>query len=88
MWLREEVERSVAIVVPPMPPKAIFKQLPFINADDGIFEPDFIEERREGLEQFINSVARHPLVQDEKGLHAFLLSDKLDKSNFVPGKVA
>ena len=30
----------------------------------------------------------HPLVQNEKCLHAFLLQDKIDKEGFVPGKVA
>ena len=29
------------------------RQLPFRN-DDGIFEEDFIEDRKKGLEQFIN----------------------------------
>jgi sorting nexin-3/12 len=41
------------IVVPPLPGKALSRQLPF-RGDDGIFEEDFIEERRKGLEQFIN----------------------------------
>ena len=43
----------VQIVVPPLPGKALKRQLPF-RGDDGIFEEDFIEERRKGLEQFIN----------------------------------
>lgn len=41
------------IVVPLLPSKAWKLQLPFRN-DDGIFEDEFIEERRKGLEQFIN----------------------------------
>jgi len=57
VWLREEVENSVAIVIPPMPPKAYFKQLPFLNSDDGIFDEEFIEDRRVGLEEFINKLA-------------------------------
>ena len=57
VWLREEVESSVAIVIPPMPPKAYFKQLPFLNSDDGIFDEEFIEDRRVGLEEFINKLA-------------------------------
>jgi hypothetical protein len=43
----------VQIVVPPLPGKALKRQLPF-RGDDGIFEEEFIEERRKGLEQFIN----------------------------------
>ena len=43
----------VQIVVPPLPGKALKRQLPF-RGDEGIFEESFIEERRLGLEQFIN----------------------------------
>lgn len=43
----------VQIVVPPLPGKALKRQLPF-RGDDGIFEEEFIEERRKGLEQFVN----------------------------------
>ena len=39
--------------MPPLPGKAISRQLPF-RKDDGLFADDFIEERRQGLEQFIN----------------------------------
>ena len=42
------------IVVPPLPGKALGKQLPFLKKGDGIFEEDFIEERRKSLEEFIN----------------------------------
>ena len=38
----------------------------------GIFEEDFIEERRAGLEGFINKIAGHPLAQNERCLHMFL----------------
>jgi sorting nexin-3/12 len=41
------------IVVPPMPSKALKRQLPF-RSDDGIYEEGFIEERRSGLEGFVN----------------------------------
>ncbi len=41
------------IVVPPLPGKAIKRQLPFRN-DDGIYDEDFIEDRRKGLEVFVN----------------------------------
>lgn len=41
------------IVVPSLPGKALKRQLPF-RQDDGLFEDSFIEERRVGLEQFIN----------------------------------
>ncbi|XP_078068513.1 sorting nexin-3 isoform X2 [Mustelus asterias] len=54
-WLRNELERESKVVVPPLPGKALFRQLPF-RGDDGIFDDSFIEERRQGLEQFINKM--------------------------------
>ena len=44
------------VVVPPLPGKALIRQLPF-RGDDGIFDDSFIEERRQGLEQFLNKWA-------------------------------
>ena len=41
------------IVVPPLPSKALKRQMPF-RSDDGIYEESFIEERRAGLESFVN----------------------------------
>ena len=49
-WLKDEVSRTVQIMMPPLPGKAFAKQLPFINNDDGIFEVEFVEERKRGLE--------------------------------------
>ena len=52
--------RTVQIMMPPIPGKAFTKQLPFLNNDDGIFEPEFVEERRLGLEvKYISSVKKH-----------------------------
>lgn len=84
-WLRKELERDSKIVVPPLPTKAWNRQLPF-RGDEGLFEDEFIEERRAGLEQFVNKVAGHPLAQNERCLHMFLLEPVIDK-NYVPGKV-
>ncbi len=43
------------IVVPPLPGKAWERQIPgFLRNHDGIFEDEFIEDRRRGLEEFIN----------------------------------
>jgi sorting nexin-3/12 len=84
-WLRNELERDSKIVVPALPSKAIKRQLPF-RGDDGIFEEDFIEERRAGLEGFINKIAGHPLAQNERCLHMFLQEANIDKT-YVPGKI-
>lgn len=59
--------------------------MPF-RGDDGIFDENFIEDRRKGLEAFINKIAGHPLAQNEKCLHMFLQDQVIDK-NYVPGKI-
>ncbi|KAI8123179.1 hypothetical protein FF38_08423 [Lucilia cuprina] len=84
-WLRNELERDSKIVVPPLPGKAWKRQMPFRN-DEGIFDENFIEERRKGLEAFINKIAGHPLAQNERCLHMFLQESVIDK-NYVPGKI-
>ncbi|EYC24390.1 hypothetical protein Y032_0014g2481 [Ancylostoma ceylanicum] len=84
-WLRGELERDSKIVVPPLPSKSLKRQLPF-RSDDGIFEEEFIENRRKGLEVFINKVAGHPLAQNERSLHIFLQEPMIDR-NYVPGKI-
>ncbi|CAG9562353.1 unnamed protein product [Danaus chrysippus] len=84
-WLRNELERDSKIVVPSLPGKALKRQLPF-RGDDGIFEEEFIEDRRKGLEVFINKIAGHPLAQNERCLHMFLQEPSIDK-NYVPGKI-
>ena len=38
-----------------MVPKSLSRQLPF-RSDEGIFDDEFVEERRQGLEAFINKV--------------------------------
>lgn len=84
-WLRSELERDSKIVVPPLPGKAWKRQIPF-RSDDGLFEEDFVEDRRKGLETFINKVAGHPLAQNERCLHMFLQEPIIDRS-YVPGKI-
>lgn len=64
-WLRNELERDSKIVVPPLPGKAWRRQMPF-RGDHGIFEEDFIEERRKGLEVFINKYIKYVLLQTNK----------------------
>lgn len=87
-----------------MPGKAWERQIPgFLRSNDGIFEDEFIEHRRQGLEEFINKyvrkflsneyiyflsrVAGHPLAQNERSLHVFLQEEKIDYDKYVPGKV-
>ena len=75
----------IQVVVPSLPGKALNRLLPFRN-DDGIFDPGFIEERRAGLEVFVNKIAGHPLAQNERSLHQFLQETIIDK-NYTPGKM-
>ncbi|XP_057627646.1 sorting nexin-3-like isoform X1 [Chionomys nivalis] len=84
-WLPSELERESKVVVPPLPGKAFLWQLPF-RGDDGIFADNFIEERKQGLEQFINKVAGHSLAQNEHCLNIFLQDEIIDKSN-TPSKI-
>uniref|UniRef100_A0A8C8X4R8 PX domain-containing protein n=1 Tax=Panthera leo TaxID=9689 RepID=A0A8C8X4R8_PANLE len=72
------------VVVPPLPGKAFLRQLPF-RGDDGIFDDNFIEERKRGLGQFINKLAGHPLAQNERCLHMFLQDEIIDKG-YTPSK--
>ncbi|KAB0388885.1 hypothetical protein E2I00_007780, partial [Balaenoptera physalus] len=68
-----------------IPGKAFLRQLSF-RRDDGIFDDSFIEERKQGLEQFMNKVAGHPLAQNECCLHMFLQDEIIDTSN-APSKI-
>lgn len=45
-----------------------------------------MEDRRKGLEMFVNKVAGHPLAQNERCLHMFLQEPVIDR-NYVPGKI-
>jgi hypothetical protein len=66
-------------------PKAIkFGELPQLPGDTvsslltgaGRFEPEFVEKRRQGLEEFLNIVAHHSFFRFEPELHAFLQDEE------------
>jgi len=72
VWLRSHIKsqldtRGKSITMPELPGNTISSFLGY-----GRFEPDFIEDRRTGLEAFIVSVVKHPWARFEKGLHSFL----------------
>lgn len=86
-WLHNELERAdVHMTVPKLPDKAWKRQLPF-QKDNGLFQDEFIEERRRGLEIFINKVSSHPLAQTERALHMFLFDPQIDLAKYVRGRV-
>uniref|UniRef100_A0A2K5R7U5 PX domain-containing protein n=1 Tax=Cebus imitator TaxID=2715852 RepID=A0A2K5R7U5_CEBIM len=84
-WLRSELESESKVVVPPLPGKVFLHQLPF-RGDGGIFDDNFSEERKQGLEQFINKAAGHPLAQNERCLHMFLQDEIINKS-YTPSTI-
>merc|ERR1719295_121345 len=88
-WLRREIQKSIQIYIPELPGKALAKQISTLGTskNEGIYEETFIEIRRQGLEGFINNLAGHPLVQNEKALHLFLQEKELNKSDYIPGKI-
>eukprot|EP00048_Salpingoeca_helianthica_P022067 m.16210 g.16210 ORF g.16210 m.16210 type:complete len:155 (-) comp6837_c0_seq1:23-487(-) len=83
-WLRDELSRESKIVLPELPSKALFRQLPW--SSETIFDPEFIEERRKALEAFLNKISGHPLAQNERCLHMFLQDPEIDRG-YTPGKV-
>jgi sorting nexin-3/12 len=86
-WLHKELEQAdTKIAVPSLPDKAWQRQLPF-RKDSGLFQDDFIEERRRGLETFINKIASHPLAQNERALHVFLFDPEIDLTKYERGKI-
>lgn len=66
------------ITPPPLPDKAWKRQIPFMK--DSLFDEQFIEDRRRALDQFINKLSEHPLVQTEKIWVSFLQDADLVKS--------
>jgi len=73
-WFRDVLERESARVnIPPLPGKV------FTNR----FADDVIEQRREGLERFLQIVAGHPLLQTgSKVLAAFIQDPTFSKESY------
>lgn len=65
------------VIIPKLPDKSIFS---YSNR----FSTEFIEERRQGLEHFINVVASHPLLQTgSRSMISFIQDDVWDKTRFI-----
>ncbi|KAL1915513.1 uncharacterized protein VTP21DRAFT_6637 [Calcarisporiella thermophila] len=73
-WFRDALEREVSRVnLPPLPGKI------FTNR----FSDEVIEQRREGLERFLQIVAGHPLLQTgSKILQAFIQDPNFSRDNY------
>uniref|UniRef100_A0A8C3AH94 Sorting nexin 4 n=1 Tax=Cyclopterus lumpus TaxID=8103 RepID=A0A8C3AH94_CYCLU len=61
------------IVVPPLPEKRAEFVWHKLSADN--MDPDFVERRRVGLENFLLRVASHPVLSNDKILHHFLIEE-------------
>uniref|UniRef100_H3CP68 Sorting nexin 4 n=1 Tax=Tetraodon nigroviridis TaxID=99883 RepID=H3CP68_TETNG len=61
------------VVVPPLPEKRAEFVWHKLSADN--MDPDFVERRRVGLENFLLRVALHPVLSDDKILHHFLTEE-------------
>ncbi|KAJ1731344.1 Sorting nexin-3 [Coemansia biformis] len=73
-WFHDRLEREVARVsIPPLPGKV------FTNR----FDDEVVENRREGLERFLQIVAGHPLLQTgSKVLVAFIQDPAFSKDQY------
>ncbi|KAH3762587.1 sorting nexin-3/12 [Pelomyxa schiedti] len=58
--------------VPPLPGNTVGS---LFNLGNSRFDTEFLEERRKGLEDFINVVAKHNAFRFEPALHNFLQND-------------
>ncbi|KAI9091903.1 Phox homologous domain-containing protein [Phlyctochytrium arcticum] len=74
-WFRDILEReSTRVNIPPLPPKKFF------NAR---FSDEIIEQRRQGLERFLQIVAGHPLLQTgSKILGPFIQDPNFHRDTF------
>ncbi|KAJ1781759.1 Sorting nexin-3 [Coemansia sp. RSA 2523] len=73
-WFRDRLERETSrVTIPPLPGKV------FTNR----FDDQVIEDRREGLERFLQIVAGHPLLQTgSKVLVAFIQDPAFSKEKY------
>ncbi|KAF3843024.1 hypothetical protein F7725_001873 [Dissostichus mawsoni] len=62
------------IIIPPLPEKRAEFQWHKLAADN--LDPDFVERRRVGLENFLLRVASHPVLSNDKIYFLFLTEEK------------
>ncbi|KAI9145997.1 Vps5 C terminal like-domain-containing protein [Paraphysoderma sedebokerense] len=68
LWLFNRlVTKYPGVIVPPVPEKQSI----------GRFQDDFVENRRLGLERFVNRIAHHPRLYNDDDFKLFLESDML-----------
>ncbi|KAI8887520.1 Phox-like protein, partial [Backusella circina FSU 941] len=78
LWLHHALTIAVpTCVIPPLPEK---HRLKYIKGNR--FDPLFIEQRRLGLQWFMDRIARHPVLQDSQFTRLFLESTDFVNSLF------
>ena len=77
-YLKTKLEQNLKVKTPALPDKAWKRQIPFI-VKETLFDEEFLEERQKALDQFINKVSEHPLVQNEKLWASFLRDEEFAK---------
>ncbi|KFQ88259.1 Sorting nexin-11, partial [Phoenicopterus ruber ruber] len=66
VWLRRQLQKNAGLVpVPELPGKSAF----FVGSTD-----EFIEKRRQGLQQFLEKVVQNVVLLSDSRLHLFLQS--------------
>uniref|UniRef100_A0A8C6ZCZ8 Sorting nexin 11 n=1 Tax=Nothoprocta perdicaria TaxID=30464 RepID=A0A8C6ZCZ8_NOTPE len=66
VWLRKQLQKNAGLVpVPELPGKSTF----FVGSTD-----EFIEKRRQGLQQFLEKVVQNVVLLSDSRLHLFLQS--------------
>uniref|UniRef100_A0A8C8BKN3 Sorting nexin 11 n=1 Tax=Otus sunia TaxID=257818 RepID=A0A8C8BKN3_9STRI len=79
VWLRRQLQKNAGLVpVPELPGKSTF----FVGSTD-----EFIEKRRQGLQQFLEKVVQNVVLLSDSRLHLFLQSQlSPDLKQLVPGR--
>uniref|UniRef100_A0A669QEN8 Sorting nexin 11 n=1 Tax=Phasianus colchicus TaxID=9054 RepID=A0A669QEN8_PHACC len=80
VWLRRQLQKNAGLVpVPELPGKSTF----FVGSTD-----EFIEKRRQGLQQFLEKVVQNVVLLSDSRLHLFLQSQlsvpEIEASDLVP----
>eukprot|EP00056_Hartaetosiga_gracilis_P005974 m.91638 g.91638 ORF g.91638 m.91638 type:complete len:427 (+) comp12336_c0_seq1:71-1351(+) len=61
------------VIIPPIPEKKVNFSLEKLAVD--VTEEDFLRRRKDAFSLFLNHVMGHPILREDKGVHAFLLDE-------------
>jgi hypothetical protein len=73
-WLSDQLANTYpGIIIPPVPEKQAV----------GRFSPDFVEQRRRGLERFLLKISMHPVLVESHHFITFLTGTPPNKNNYA-----